>query len=410
MASPGKVLILVENLPLPFDRRVWLEATTLRDAGYTVSVICPKGDRAHREDHVVLDGISIHRYGLPPTSTGVGSYLREYSVAMGMTLRLSIRVLLHEGFDVIHACNPPDLFFLIAWLYRVAGKRFIFDQHDLSPETFQVQFSGRLAPVYRLLRLLEWLTYKTADVTIATNESVRDIARSRGGVPSERIFVVRTGPDFARLRLVPGEPILKHGKRFLVVYLGVMGPQDGVDLALQAARILIQVMGRTDVHFAFVGKGDYTPTLQKLASSLDLDPWVEFTGRISDDELIRYLSTADVCLSPDPANGLNEFHTMNKTMEYMALGKPVVAFDIRETRVSAGGAALYAQPNDVSQFAQRIADLLDDPAARERLGQIGRERVEQELSWDRTKQPLIDAYDYVFARKTRPDLETTATW
>jgi glycosyltransferase involved in cell wall biosynthesis len=390
--------MLVENLPLPFDRRVWLEAICLREQGYTVSIICPKGEKSYREDHVVLKGINIYRYALPPTSTGFVSYFREYSVALWMTLRLSIRVLYREGFDVIHACNPPDLFFLVAWLYRLLGKRFVFDQHDLSPETFRVQFQGKFESVYRLLRFLEWLTYKSADVTIATNESVKQIARTRGGVPPERIFVVRTGPDFERLQIVPSEDGLKRGKRFLVAYLGVMGPQDGVDLALRAAHEVIHSLGRTDVHFTFLGKGDHTPTLQKLATSLGIDPWVEFTGRVTDTDLVRFLSTADVCISPDPSNGLNEFHTMNKTMEYMAMGKPVVAFDIRETRFSAAGAALYAEPNDVYQFASRIVELLDDPEARERLGRIGRERVEQYLSWDRTKPNLLDAYAHLFNR------------
>jgi lipopolysaccharide/colanic/teichoic acid biosynthesis glycosyltransferase/glycosyltransferase involved in cell wall biosynthesis len=377
---------------VPFDRRVWLEATALRAAGYLVTVICPKGEKDQQEDFQRLADINIYRYELPATSTGFVAYFREYTVAMACTLRLAIRVLVRDGFDIIHACNPPDLFFLIGLIFKLAGKKFVFDQHDLSPETFDVQFRGRYRSVYWGLRALEWLTYRTADVVIATNESIRDIAHRRGGVPGERLFVVRTGPDFDRLHSVPPEPALKRGRAFLVAYVGVMGRQDGVDLALRAAQQIVQVRGRVDVQFAFIGKGDHTETLRRLSSELGLDGCVEFTGRVSDADLIRYLSTADVCLSPDPANGLNEYHTMNKTMEYMAMGKPVVAFDIRETRYSAQDAAVYARPNDVGQFADLVVMLLDDPELRGKLAATGRTRIEQTLQWDHSKPALLEAY------------------
>lgn len=397
LASRGKVLVLVENLPVPFDRRVWLEATTLSDAGYQVSVICPKGEEQYRESYLRLDGISIYRYELPVLGSGFVTYLIEYGVAMLMSLLLSVKVLHREGFDVIHACNPPDLFFLIGALYKITGRRFIFDQHDLSPETFYSRFGGRFRLIFKLMLVFEWLTYKTADLVITTNESMKGFAQTRGGLSADRVYIVRTGPDIARLHAVPAEPELKRGKRFLVAYLGVMGPYDGVDMALNAVREIVMTHGRKDVQFTFIGKGDKTTEFEKLARSLGVRDYVEFTGRISDADVRRYLSTADVCLSPDPANGLNEFNTMNKTMEYMAMARPVVAFDIRETRYSAQDAALYAQPNDTGEFARRILELLENPALRERLGQIGQERVRSQLGWEHTHKVLLAAYHELFS-------------
>jgi len=393
--QPG-VLILVENLSVPFDRRVWLEATTLRDAGFRVSVICPRGAERDRETRVEVEGIAIYRYDLPAGAGGAWSYAREYGLAIARTLALSIRVYRERGFRVIHGCNPPDLFFAIALLYRPLGVRYVFDQHDLSPETFLVRFGGRLAAVYRLLLVLERWTFRTAHTVIATNQSLRDIALRRGRVPADRVFVVRTGPDFGRLRRVPPEPVLRWGHRFLVVYLGVMGPQDGVDLAIRAASIVVHARGRQDVGFVFVGDGDYAPALRSMCADLGLDEHAHFTGRVPDDTLVRYLSTADVCVSPDPANNLNEFHTMNKTMEYMAMGKAVVAFDLKETRYSAGDAAAYVSPNDVGAFADEIIALLDDAERREAMGQAGLRRVRSRLSWDHSKPALLAAYAHAF--------------
>jgi len=394
MASRGKVLILVENLPVPFDRRVWLEATTLRDAGYTVTVTCPTGGR-HTAGYECLEGVHVYRYELSPTGTGFLDYVREFGTALFKTFWLSLRVLQRHGFDVIHACNPPDLFFLIGWLYKPLGKRFVFDQHDLTPETYRVQRQGRGGLIYRVLLFLERLTYATSDMVIATNESIRGFACERGRAPRERIFVVRTGPDFDRLRVVPPDSSLKRGATYLVCYVGVMGIQDGVDYALRAADWIVHRQGRRDVHFAFIGSGDVLHNLKRLADELNLNGHVTFTGRIPDDELVTYLSTADVCISPDPQNGLNEYHTMNKTLEYMAMGQPQVAFDLTEMRVSAGDAAAYACPNDVQDFGRQILLLLDDPARREAMGRLGRKRIEDELGWAHTHRNLLEAYHWL---------------
>ena len=390
-----RILILVENLAVPFDRRVWLEATTLRDAGYAVSAICPTSDQ-YPAYHEEIEGIQIYRYDLPNTGGGYLAYLREYAVAMLRTTALAISLYRRHGLDAIHGCNPPDLFFAIAWIFKPFGVQYVFDQHDLSPETFKVKF-GYHRVIHRVLRWLERLSYFTADVVISTNESISKLAMQRGAVRAEDVFVVRTGPDSGRLHPVKPQPALKRGRRHLVCYLGVMARQDGVHHALEAAAHLIHQKKRTDTHFSFIGDGQEVENLKELCRDLNLEEWVEFPGRVSDRELRTYLSTADICLSPDPANGLNEFHTMNKTLEYMAMARPVVAFDLWETRVSAGEAALYAEPNDSISFAACIERLLDDPELRNKLGARGRQRIANGLGWDQTKVSLLQAYSRVFS-------------
>ena len=394
----GKILILVENLPVPFDRRVWLASTTLRDAGYQISVICPTGDR-YPEGYECVDGVHVYRYELPPTGLGFADYVREYTVALVKTLRLSIWALRRHGFDAIHACNPPDLFFLIAWLYKPFRKKFIFDQHDLSPETYRVQRRGREGLVYRVLLLSERLTYATANMVIVTNETIRGIARRRGHVPNDKIFTVRSGPDLKGLKIGGKVPALEHDAKYLVCYAGVMGPQDGVDYGLRAAEWIVHSQGRQDVHFVFVGGGEVLPDLKHLADELGLQDHVSFTGWVAYDVLMSYVAAADVCMAPDPKNGLNECYTMNKTLEYMAMGKPQVAFDLVEARVSAGEAALYARPNDVEEFGRQVLTLLDDPTRREEMGVIGRERIEQELGWVHSQRKLLDAYEWLLGKK-----------
>lgn len=391
------VLILVENLSVPFDRRVWLEAVALRDEGFTVSVICPRGAHRDAEPYAEIDGIAIYRYRLPATATTVATYVKEYGVAMLQTLRLSVQVYRERGFRVIHGCCPPDLFFLIGLLYRPLGVRYVFDHHDLSPEIFRANFGERFSLLHRLLLLLERLSFLTAHTVITTNESLKQIAMRRGGVPPDRLFVVRTGPDSARLRQVPKEQQPHLGHAHIIAYLGVMGAQDGVDFALRAAGIIVHGHGRTDIGFVFIGAGDQLRNLRNLTEELGLDAHVTFTGRVSDEELVGYLSASDVCLSPDPKNGFNELHTMNKTMEYMALGKAVVAFDLEETRRSADAAAVYARPNDVEDFARKVIELIDDPPRRKAMGEFGMTRVREELGWDHCRARLLDAYAHAFA-------------
>ncbi|MFH8443179.1 glycosyltransferase family 4 protein [Streptomyces sp. NPDC018026] len=387
---PGRrALILVENLSVPFDRRVWQEATTLRDAGWDVHVICPRGGKRDTEPEAVVDGVHIHRYPLRAATGGPAGYLREYGAALWHTARLARRV---GPVDVVHACNPPDLLFLPAlWLKR-RGARFVFDQHDLIPELYLSRFGRGKDLLYRAVCALERWTYRAADVVLATNESYKDVAIRRGGRRPDDVFVVRSAPATDRFQPVPPEPELKRGKPHLLCYLGVMGPQDGVDYALRALAKLRDEVGRTDWHAVFVGSGDAFDAMVALSRSLGLGEQVRFTGRIPDADLVRHLSTADVCLSPDPRNPLNDVSTMNKVLEYMAMGRPIVSFDLREARVSAGEAALYAPANDEAAFARLVARLLDDPDERARMGKIGQERVTGHLSWRNSQAALLAAY------------------
>ncbi|MBB5075448.1 glycosyltransferase family 4 protein [Nonomuraea endophytica] len=390
-----KALILVENLSVPMDRRVWQESTTLRDAGWEVHVICPQGAKQDTEPYAVIDGITIHRYPLTAATGGPKGYLKEYGTALWHTLRLSRRV---GPVHVVHGCNPPDFFFLVALLAKLRWRsRYVFDQHDLIPELYESRFTRGRDLLYRAVCALERATYRVADVVIATNESYRQVALTRGGKRPEDVFVVRSAPVVERFHEVPPEPELKKGRPHLLCYLGVMGPQDGVDYALRALAKLRDELGRTDWHAVFVGGGDTFEAMVELSRTLGLDDVVEFTGRIPDADLLRYLSTADVCLAPDPLNPLNDVSTMNKIMEYMAMARPIVSFDLREARVSAGDAARYAPPNDESEFAKLIALLLDDPDERRRMGEIGQARVSGPLSWANSRTALLAAYEAAVA-------------
>jgi glycosyltransferase involved in cell wall biosynthesis len=393
-AARGKrprALILVEDLPVPFDRRVWTEAKTLRDAGWRVTVVSPKGDGARRW-HERIDGIEVFRYPLPTTSAGLLHHVAEYSVAIPATLILALLARGRGHIDVLHACNPPDFLFPIGWLFRRLGSAFVFDQHDLAPEVYVAQGGGRGGAVHRFLLWCERRTYRAADVVIATNETYRRFAIERGGVVPERVFVVRSSPDPARIHRVEADPAWKDGRQHLVAYLGTMGPQDGVDLFVRAARDVLDARP-AQVRFVAIGGGNTLDDLQRLARSLGLtDGDLTFTGRIPDADVRRILSTADVAVSPDPANDFNEYCTMNKTLEYMAVGVPVVAFDLEETRVSAADAAVYAAPNDPAGLAALIGELFDDPARRQRMGAVGRERISGELAWARSAEQLLAAY------------------
>jgi len=398
MQKPLKILMLVENLPVPADPRVWKEAATLHDAGCQVCVICPMGATKQQEPYICINGIHIYRYQLPATATSSADYLKEYSIALFMTFFLSLKVLFRHGFDVIHAANPPDIFFLLGWCYRLLGKKYIFDQHDLAPEMFQVKFKGRLRILHKMLRACEWCSYHAAHMVIVTNLSQKWNATDRGGCSPQKVMVVRNGPDLTRLQPVAPEPALKQGHEYLLAYLGVMGIQDGVENALYALHRLIYQRGRQDVSLVLMGSGDHLPTLQALAHSLRLDDYVNFTDWVESAEMTRYLCTADIGLCPDPQNGLNEYCTMLKTMEYMAMDKPIVAFDLTETRFSAQGAALYATPNNLEEFTEKIETLLDDAQLRIRLGAFGRKRIETALSWKQSKEHLLHAYTMLFPR------------
>lgn len=394
VARRRRVLIIVENLPLPFDRRVWQEARTLQANGYQVSIICPKG-KGYEKSYEEIEGIAIHRHSMPFEADGALGYALEYSWALAAEFLLSLKICFGRGFDVIHGCNPPDMIFMIGAFYKLFGKKFLFDHHDINPELYEAKFQRRDV-FYRLMLALERWTFRTADVCVATNESYKKIAIERGGQPPNKVYVVRSGPDLRRLKVLPPQPELKRGRKYLVGYVGVMGRQEGIDGLLTAVHHIVHEMRRTDIHFGLVGGGTELDAMRKLAQELQVADYVTFTGRVPDAELLAMLNTADVCVNPDVANEMNDKSTMNKIMEYMALGKPIVQYDLTEGRVSAQQASLYARRNDPIDMAQQIVSLLDDEPRRKQMGEWGRERVQNSLAWEHEAPRLLAAYETLF--------------
>jgi len=387
----SRILIIVQNLPVPFDRRVWLECQALTSEGYSVTVVCPQGDGDPA--YTVIDGVEIYKYRPYAPGGSKISFINEYVYSFLATARLTLRARRKSPFDVMQACNPPDIFWPIALLLRALDKTiFVFDHHDLCPELYDSRFSGGSRLPYRGLRWLERMTHRTARHVIATNDSYRNVAVQRSGKSAADVTVVRTGPDAERLVRGEARPELKRGRKYLAAYIGVMGPQDGVDIVVRAADVVVHEMQRGDIAFTLIGKGDCFDELVALRDELGLAGHVEFTGRAADSLVAEIMSTADVGLSPDPKNPLNDVSTMNKTMEYMAYELPVVAFDLQETRISAADAAVYVRPNDVHDYARAIVTLLDDEPSRARLGKIGRIRVEQVLAWNHQRLTYLDIY------------------
>jgi glycosyltransferase involved in cell wall biosynthesis len=387
----SRVLIIVQNLPVPFDRRVWLECQALIANGYEVAVVCPKGkgDPAYQ----VVDSVQLYKYRpYAPGGSKLG-FIMEYGYSFAVTAWLTLKARRSGRFAVIQACNPPDIFWPIAQALRVIDRsRFVFDHHDLCPELYESRFPDGPKLPYKALRALERRTHRTADQVISTNGSYQSIAVNRSGKQPADVTVVRTGPDPQRLRRGPADPQLRRGRRYLAAYIGVMGPQDGVDIVVRAAAIVVHELHRDDIAFTLIGSGDCFDDLVALRDQLGLAGHVEFTGRVPDELVARIMSTADVGLSPDPKNPLNDVSTMNKTMEYMAFELPVVAFDLHETRVSAGDAAVYAEPNDVHDYAAAIVKLMDDEPRRSLLGKLGRARVERELAWSYQERAYLGVY------------------
>ena len=396
------ILIIVENLPVPFDRRVWQEATTLREAGAEVSIICPrmKGYTAAFEQ---IDGIDIYRHPLPIEATGALGYLVEYGTSIFWWYRYATKIYAKKRFHVIHGCNPPDLIFTVALPFKLFGVKYVFDHHDINPEFYIAKF-GKKDFFYRLMLLFERLTFMTADVSIATIESYKEIAVRRGKMLAADVTVVRSGPKLDRLKPGPGDPKYKKGRRYLVGYLGTISEAEGIDLLLMAVQRLVAT--RQDVQFAIVGGGTGQADMKALSEKLGLTEYVDFYGRVSDELMVDVLNTADVCVNPDKPSEMNNLSTMNKIMEYMALKKSIVQFDLKEGRFSAQEASLYATPNDLDDFASKIAYLLDNEAVRVGMGEFGYQRVVNELSWSHERGKLLGLYNRVlasFSKQLQPE-------
>jgi len=393
-----KILIIVENLPVPFDGRVWKEACALRDGDYQVTVLSPRG-KGYAQNHDVLEGVHIYRHPMPKEGNTAFGYLWEYGWALFWEFLYTWWIFLTRGFDVIQGCNPPDNIFLVALPFKLFGVKYIFDHHDANPELYYSKYE-RKDFFYRAQVWLERLTYRFSDVVMATNESYRDLAVSRGGLDREDVFVVRNGPDLATFNPAPAQPALKYGKPYLVGYVGTMSIQEGLDILLEVA-LHIKDLGRRDVHFTCVGGGPGLPALRQMVKDKALGDTVNFTGRVPEQQLLDILSTADVCVNPDKPCEMNDISTMIKIMEYMALGKPIVQFDLKEGRFSAGEASLYSDNHDlVTDFASKILWLLDHPGERQRMGEAGHRRVKQQLAWEYSVENLLAAYQRALNKRS----------
>jgi len=392
-----KILIVVENNPVPFDSRVWKEACSLLENGYEVTVLSPKG-KGYGRTYECLQGVHIYRHPAPKEGNSPLGYLWEFSCALLWEFLFSWWIYLRRGFHVIQGCNPPDDIFMVALPFKLFGVKYVFDHHDANPELYLSKYQQK-GLLYRSQVLLEKLTYRSSDVVMATNCSYKNLAVTRGGLAPDDVFVVRNGPDVDAFKAIPPIPALKHGKAYLVGYLGTMSIQDGLDILLDVA-LEIKNRGRRDVHFTCVGGGPELARLQQMVKDKGLEDTVNFTGRVPHQKLLEILSTADVCVNPDKPCEMNSISTMLKIMEYMALGKPIVQYEVKEGRFSAQEASLYsANSNQVTNFADDILWLLKHPEERRRMGEFGRRRAENELAWKYSVEHLLTAYDRVFSKR-----------
>jgi len=390
------ILIIVENLPVPFDTRVWKEAFALHQANYDVTVLCPKG-KGHDKGYELREGIHIYRHPMPKEGNNPLGYIWEYGCALFWEIMYSWWIYFRRGFQVIQGCNPPDDIFLVALPYKLFGIKYIFDHHDVNPELYLSKY-GRKDVFYKAQLFLEKLTFRCSDVVMSTNSSYRDIAITRGYVQQEDVFVVRNGPDLKTFKLATSNSYLKYGKRYLIGYVGVMSSQEGLDILLDVAEH-IRLLGRCDIHFTCVGGGPGLAGLQEMVRQRHLEDIVNFTGRISDADLIEILSTSDICVNPDRPCRMNDISTMIKIMEYMALGKPIVQFDLKEGRFSAQEASLYCDnKNLVVDFANKLLWLVDHPVERQKMGEFGRLRVQNELAWEYSVESLLAAYERAYSK------------
>ena len=396
MNKERKVLIIVENLPVPFDTRVWQEATTLAAKGYTVSVICPKG-KGYTQEEEYLQNVHIFRHDLPVEGNGAVGYAKEYLTALKEELRLAKKIYKKIGFDVIHGCNPPDDIYMVAKHFKKYGVKYVFDHHDICPELFEAKFGKTSGLLYKSQLWLEKQTYKHCTFAFVTNESYKKIAIERGQMDSNKVIVLRSGPKLERMRIMPPVENIKRGYKYMVGYLGVIGQQEGIEYLLEAEKYIKE--HDNNVFWGIVGGGPHLEALKKQAHDMGLDDCVEFTGRAPDKQMLEYLNTADVCVNSDKYNSMNDKSTMNKILEYMALAKPIVQFDLTEGRYSAQEASLYAKNNDAEDMAKKIMELLDNPELRKKMGAYGRNRVVNELSWEHTSKALLEGYDKFFTGK-----------
>lgn len=408
MNNPYHILMLLENNPYPSDTRVRLESRALADAGYGVAVICPKeGEQPWQE---TVEGVDVYRYPAPPEADGLVAYLLEYGYSLLVAFIMTWYVFLRRGFKIIHSHNPPDIYVFIALFFKLFGKRYVFDHHDLSPEVYQARQESNGNPlVYNALVAVEKLSCRVASHVIATNESYKRLEVERSGISPDKVTVVRNAPDFSRLSVLDPDPELKRDGKTLIGYVGVMGYQDGLDYLLRALRHLAVDLDRPDFVCYFLGSGAELDNLKQLASDLGLADNVVFPGWLNGEQLSRYLSSMDICVDPDPSNPFNDRSTMIKMMEYMAFGKPIVAFALPEHRFTSQEAALYVADNNELDFAKAIARLMDDPELCAEMGKLGQARIAEELNWECSAANLVGVYNALFAGQSVPTKDARPT-
>jgi glycosyltransferase involved in cell wall biosynthesis len=386
------ILFIVENKPAPLDRRVWPEALFAKELGFAVSVISPENERATGK-YVEIDDIEIFRYPKEINSLKKLGFVSEYINAFIRESLLSLKIYFTKPFHIIHAANPPDHIFIIAIFYKLLGIRFIFDHHDLSPELYRVKFSKDKNLIYKILMICEKLSCKLADAIISTNMSYRNIAIRRHHVDPKKVFVVRNDPK--KDECIYEEEIIKKEKsKIILLFLGSINPQDGVDKLLKALYYLVNDLKETNFICQILGGGDSLPLMIQMAKDLKLDNFIEFKGWVTEKkEIKKYLHSSDICIEPAPDNELNRHSTFIKVMEYMAAGKPIVAYDLKETKISTNNSALLVRPGKVKEFAKAIKKLIDEPQLRLELGNTGKNRIQNQLNWENTSLNLKRAYD-----------------
>jgi glycosyltransferase involved in cell wall biosynthesis len=389
--QPRSCVIVVENLPVPFDRRVWQEAQALHRAGWTVSVICPTNDHFPKPFEVI-DDIAVYRHPLPPEGRGALAYFREYSAALFHEFRLLIKVHRERGFLIIQACNPPDLIFLAALPFKLMGKRFIFDQHDVSPELFVVKF-GKKGFLYRGLMFFERMSYAMADFVITANATFKDIAVSRGGMPRSKVEVVYGVPDRKRIYRVEPEPGLHGGRKFVLGYLGIINEQDGVDHLVRAVAHLVRVKGFRDFRAVVVGSGPALELVRALACSLEVEDFVLFSGYLNGEKLLAHISAFDIGVIPDPLNEANDLMSMNKVFEYCALGIPTACYPLRETKRLLGDAGVYAPSPNPAGLAEACLSLMRDESLRARSAAAAARLSAEKFLWENEARKYVATYE-----------------
>lgn len=387
------VLFIVENNPCPKDKRVWYEAEAVYDFGYMVSVISPKENR-YTKNYEKIDNINVYRHPMPIEANSKVGFILEYLNATFWESYLCLKIFIKHPFHIIHSANPPDHVFIIALFFKLFGVKYIFDHHDITPENYVAKFDKK-GIMYKILLLMEKMTFKTADIVISTNESYKKIAINRGNMKENEVFVVRNGPDLNKIKIVPPNNKLKEGFDFSVGYVGIIGKQEGIENLLAAVKYLIYTKEITNIKFIVVGSGPHLKELIRQAKEMKIEKFVHFTGFIPDSDLYEILSTSDICINPEFGNEFTDKSTMIKIMEYMFFGKPIIQFYTTEGEVTAGNSSIYIKNNSIKEFADAIVNLCSDPEKRKKMGNYGKKRISEELCWDNQAINLKSAYEYL---------------